>query len=141
MDTTVKESKAYELRNLTSDDVFPMLDIISKIGIDEFRTVFESEQLRTLLKSKDNNEDTSSEKAEEQLYNIGTLVVLDIANVIIKKIPLCKQEIYLFLAQLSGMTQDEIKKLPMNTFFKMIIDVFKKDEFKDFIGVVSKLFK
>ena len=29
----------------------------------------------------------------------------------------------------------------MNTFFQIIIDVVKKDEFKDFIGVVSKLFK
>ena len=29
----------------------------------------------------------------------------------------------------------------MNTFVKMVIDVIKKDEFKDFIQVVSELFE
>lgn len=39
------------------------------------------------------------------------------------------------------MSVKDLEALDMVTFFEMIVDVFKKDEFKDFIGVVSKLFK
>ena len=31
--------------------------------------------------------------------------------------------------------------MSMVTFFEMIIDIIQKDEFKDFFGVVSRLFK
>ena len=37
-------AKAYELRNLTADDVFPMFKIVSKIGIKEFKACFESDE-------------------------------------------------------------------------------------------------
>ena len=37
--------------------------------------------------------------------------------------------------------EKEIAELDMVTFTEMIVAFFKKDEFKDFIGVVSKLFK
>lgn len=30
--------KAFELRDLTADDIFPMCQIISKIGVKEFST-------------------------------------------------------------------------------------------------------
>ena len=42
---------------------------------------------------------------------------------------------------ISGMSKDDIRNLPISTFTEMIIDVVKKEEFKDFFGVVSKLFK
>ncbi len=31
--------------------------------------------------------------------------------------------------------------VPMNTFLEMVVDVFKKEEFRGFIGVVSRLIK
>lgn len=123
-------AKAYELRTLCAEDVFPMFKIISKIGIKEFKSCFESEDVKAVI---------NGEQAD--LNAVGLAVAVDIAGVIMANIPNAKEDIYLFLEQISGMSKDDIRKLPIPTFAEMIIDVVKKEEFKDFFGVVSKLFK
>lgn len=128
-------AKAYELRTLCAEDVFPMFKIISKIGIKEFKSCFESEDVKEAIKSATNGEN------QNDLEVIGIGVALEIASVIMANIPQAKEDIYLFLAQVSGMSKDDIRNLPISTFTEMIIDVVKKEEFKDFFGVVSKLFK
>lgn len=128
-------AKAYELRTLCAEDVFPMFKIISKIGIKEFKSCFESEDVKEAIKSATNGE------TQADLEVIGLGVALEIASVIMANVPQAKEDIYLFLAQVSGMSKDDIRNLPISTFTEMIIDVVKKEEFKDFFGVVSKLFK
>lgn len=128
-------AKAYELRNLTADDVFPMFQIISAIGIKEFKSCFDSEEVRKAVAEAAKNGEQADVGA------VGMNVALDIASIIIANVPKCKDAIYLFLAQLSGMTKKDIAGLPMATFMEMIVDVIKKPEFKDFFQVVSKLFK
>ena len=128
-------AKAYELRTLCAEDVFPMFKIISKIGIKEFKSCFESEDVKEAIKSATNGD------ARTDLEVIGIGVALEIASVIMANVPQAKEDIYHFLAQVSGMSKDDIRNLPISTFTEMIIDVVKKEEFKDFFGVVSKLFK
>lgn len=123
-------AKAYELRVLCADDVFPMFKIISKIGIKEFKSCFGSEDVKAVI---------NGEQAD--LNAVGLAVAVDIAGVIMANVPNAKEDIYLFLSQISNMSKDDIKELPISTFAEMIIDVVKKEEFKDFFGVVSKLFK
>ena len=41
--------KAYELRHLEADDVFPMFQIISKIGVKEFKSCFESPDVQKAI--------------------------------------------------------------------------------------------
>jgi hypothetical protein len=130
------KAKAYELRELTADDMFPMFQIISKIGIKEFKSCFESENVRKLVASM-----SSGESGDELKAAVGVTVVLDIASVILSNIGNCKDDIYLLLAQLSGMKAKDIAKLPMSVFMGMIIDVIKKKEFADFFQDVVKLFK
>ena len=129
-------AKAYELRTLCAEDVFPMFKIISKIGIKEFKSCLESDDVKEAIKSATNN---GENQADLEVIGIG--VALEIASVIMANIPQAKEDIYLFLAQISGMSKDDIRNLPIPTFTEMIIDVVKKEEFKDFFGVVSKLFK
>ncbi len=128
-------AKAYELRTLCAEDVFPMFKIISKIDIKEFKSCFESEDVKEAIKSATNGE------TQDGLEVIGLGVALEIASVIMANVPQAKEDIYLFLAQVSGMSKDDIRNLPISTFTEMIIDIVKKEEFKDFFGVVSKLFK
>jgi len=128
METTERK---YELRSLQASDVFPMFTIISKIGVKEFKECFESDDVKAMV--------ANNGKADANA--IGAKVMLGIASVIISHIASAEQDIYSFLSGLSGMSKDEIKSLDMVTFANMIIDVFKKDEFKDFIRVVSGLFK
>lgn len=132
-----EQAKAYELRGLTADDMFPMFQIISKIGVKEFKKCFESPEVMQIVKDA-----ASSDKSKDDaIASVGLTVVLDIAGIVMSNLSNCKNDIYLLLSQLSGMDAKEIAKLPMSTFMEMVIDVIKKDEFKDFFQAVSKLFK
>ena len=131
-----EKAKAYELRDLTADDMFPMFQIISKIGIKEFKSCLESESVRKLVA-----EMSSGESGDELKAAVGVTVVLDIASVILSNIGNCKDDIYLLLSQLSGLKTKDIAKLPMPVFMGMIMEVIKKKEFTDFFQDVVKLFK
>ena len=129
-----EKTKAYELRNLTADDMFPMFQIISKIGVKEFKTCFESPDVKKAIEA------AASGKDQDSLTAVGMTIAFDLAGVIVSNLASCKNDIYLLLSQLSGMTTKEIASLPMVTFVEMIMDVVKKEEFKDFFQAVSKLF-
>lgn len=128
--------KAFELRQLTAEDIFPMFQIISKIGVREFKSCFESEEVRNAIMGM-----VSGAKDQAKLNAIGLTVAVDIAGVIISNLYKCKDDIYQLLSQLSGMKTKEIASLPMPTFLEMIIAVVKKEEFKDFFQGVTKLLK
>lgn len=130
------KAKPYTLRNLTADDVFPMFQIINKIGFKEFKNCFNSPDVQSAITNA-----TSGKGGNEGLVSVGVAVGIDIAGVIIANVERCKPDLYNLLAGLSGMTVADVGKLPMVTFFEMIVDVIRKDEFKDFFGVVSKLLK
>ena len=130
-----EKTKAYELRNLTADDMFPMFQIISKIGVKEFKTCFESPDVKKAM------EGVASGKDQEALNAVGMTIAFDLASVIVSNLASCKNDIYALLSQLSGKPTKEIASLPMVTFMEMIIDVIKKEEFKDFFQAVSKLFR
>ena len=125
--------KAYVLRELQSKDVFIMSRIISKIGIKEFKSCFETEEVQKLI--------AEGTDAAASVERIGLSVMVDIAGVVLSNVTHAEQDIYSFLADLSGKTTKDIAELDMVVFAEMIIDVVQKDQFKDFIKVVSKLFK
>ena len=131
-----EKAKAYELRELTADDMFPMFQIISKIGIKEFKSCFDSENVRKLVADM-----SSGESGDDLKTSVGVALAVDLASVILSNIGNCKDDIYQLLAQLSGMKAKDIAKLPMGTFVGMIVDVIKKKEFSDFFQDVVKLFK
>lgn len=132
METTEKK---YELRELKSKDVFPMFCIIKKIGVQEFKECFETEEVKKAIK------DIQDNKKGANIDAVGFHVVIDIAALIISHIADAESEIYAFLSGISGISRKELEELDMVTFTEMIVDVFQKEEFKDFFGVVSKLFR
>ncbi|WP_407399682.1 hypothetical protein [Treponema sp.] len=117
----------YELRALTAKDIFPMLKIISKIGINDIKQCFEAESVMNAVK-------TNAKPAA-----VGLPVLMEVARVIIDHLPNCENEIFAFLANMSGMTKKDIADLPMGVFASMIVDLLKKEEFKDFFAAVAKL--
>lgn len=130
--------KTYTLRGLTAEDVFPMLKIISGIGLKEFKSCFENEELRTAIRNMNAEKE---EGAEIDTTALGLMVAADVASIIFANVPKCKDDIYQLLSGLSGMSKKEIAALPMNVFLSMIVDVVKKEEFKDFFGDVAGLFR
>lgn len=128
-----EKEKAYTLRALEAKDIFLMSKIISTIGINEFKDVVQSDAIKSAISGKDVTDDV--------VTSVGVTVMLDFANAILGNLPKCEKDIYAFLSGLSGIDKKQIESMPMNTFMGMVIDVIQKEEFKDFIGVVSKLFK
>lgn len=134
----MSEERAYTLREMTADDVFPMFKIISGIGLKEFRVVFESDDVKAAIAAM------TGSKTEEDKPNaaaIGITIAVNIADVIFSNLPKCKDDIYKLLSGLSGMSMEEIATLPMAEFMNMVVDTIKKEEFKDFFQAAARLFK
>lgn len=150
-EAVVEREKPYQLRELCAEDIFPMLTIIRKIGIKEFKDCFKKETIEDLVEVFMNGAKTKTEEGEEgEGSQDNTLVVagisvlpsvLDVADVLLNNIPKCEHDFYKFLASISNLKVEEIKKLKMADFVGMIVDVIKKEEFKDFFKVVSESFK
>jgi hypothetical protein len=131
----VETAKPYTFRKLSAEDMFLMFRIIKKIGVNEFKKCFEGETLETLVTAFKN-----SGGDEKALTAVGVSIGFDLVDLILGNLPKCEKEIYQLLAQVSGMTEDEVKK-DMILFTEMVIDFVKKDEFPGFFKVVSRLFK
>ena len=127
-----EEGKAYALRKMEAKDIAPMASILSKIGMKEIKACFSPDDIQGLASGK---------SAEDAAAAVGFTVVFDIAGVIFGNYEKCQDDIFKLLASLSGKSKEEIAKLPLDTFFEMIVEVVRKEEFKDFISVVPKLFK
>ena len=135
----VVEVKPYTFRKLSSPDVFPMFKIISLIGVNEFTSCFEKDAIQKMVNSLIGK---SKGADDDSIKNIvGVTLTLDVVNIILSNIPKCESYIYQLLSQTSNLSVDEIKALDFSVFIEMVIDFVKKEEFKDFIKVVSKLFK
>jgi len=131
--------KPYTFRTLGGADVFLMFRIIGKIGVKEFNACFENDGIKHLVAAM-----MGEKLAKEETDSVSVTyiaVILEVADVIFKNIPKCENEIFQMLSQTSNLSVDQVKELDFATFTEMVIDFIKKEEFRDFIKVVSKLFK
>lgn len=125
----------YELRKLTSKDIFPMVKLISKFGIDEFKKCLDPKIIKDLV------DETGGIKGDQLTSIVGMNIVFDIASIVMTNLGKCENEIYDFLASVSNLKRKEIEKMSPAEFAQIIVDFIQKEEFKDFFGVVSKLVK
>lgn len=124
--------KKYTLRKLEAKDIAPMASILSKIGLKEVKNCFSPDDMKAIA---------GGDGSIEAVGAVGVSVAFEIAGVILSNYERCQNDVFSFLASLSGMDIKQIESLPLGTFAEMVIDVVKKEEFKDFMKVVSKLFK
>ena len=127
--------KPYKFRKLSAEDMFLMFRIIKNIGVNEFKKCFEGENIEALVTAFKNSGGDS-----KALTAVGVSIGFDAIDLILGNLPKCEKEIYQLLAQVSGLSEDEVKN-DMIMFTEMVIDFVKKDEFPGFFKVVSKLFK
>lgn len=136
----MEEKKAYELKTLTSKDVFALVRIIKKFGISQFKECFFNQNIKKIFEEK-SEESEDNKSVDKALEAVGLEVAFDIANIVVSNITECEDEIYAFLSQISNLNKKQIENLSMVEFFEMIVDVIQKKEFKDFFGLVSKFLK
>lgn len=133
--------KPYTFRTLGGEDMFLMFRIIGKIGVKEFNACFEHDGIKHLVAAM-MGEKLKEQDAEEATVSVTYItVVLEVADVIFRNLPKCETEIFQMLSQTSNLSVAQVKKLNLAQFTEMVIDFIKKEEFKDFIKVVSGLFK
>ena len=123
----------YELRKMTSADIFPMCTIIKKIGIDEVKKIINSPELMSLI--------SNSKGKDDRTTAIGMSFMLDIASLIVGNIPKIEADLYKFLASMSKMTEKELREISLADFLELVIAVIKHEDFKDFFSRASQLLK
>ena len=119
----------YELRRMTSYDIFPICTIIQKTGVDEDKQILRSSELQEMIKTKD--------KAD----SIGLAFLLDLASLVIGNLPKCEADLYKFLASMTKASEKELKEISPADFLDLIIAVIKHEDFKDFFSHASQLLK
>ena len=137
MDTVME--KKYTLRALKASDFFLVTRILSKIGVKEFNACFENDGIKHLVAGMMGEKALQADEASVSVTYIS--VILEVADVLFNNIAKCENEVFQMLSQTSNLTVAQVKKLPLAQFTEMVIDFIKKEEFRDFIKVVSRLFK
>lgn len=117
----------YEFRKLNATDTFLMFKILSKININELVKGISADSVKDMVGG-----DTTA---------LGMAVMMEMVSLLLTNLPKCENEIYQLLENTSNLTVAEIKALDFATFTEMVIDFVKKEEFRDFVKVVSKSFK
>lgn len=114
--------RPYTLRKLKDGDLFPLLQLFRKIGLKDFKESFVQISYGKSVKE------------------IGALVMLDIADVMIANISgPAGDDIYAFWSDISGIPVDEIKEMEFGTLPLMIYDSFNEVKNTAFFKVLSKL--
>lgn len=125
------------MRNLNANDLFMMMKIINKIGIKEVKGLMQSAEIKQVL-----SESVKDGKVNEEAASaVGMQVMLELACLVVSHIPDCQSEIYDFIASLTGMKVKDVASLDMIVFVELVMDVFKKPEFKDFFQRLVGLLK
>lgn len=122
--------KTYTLRKMDAKDIAPLANIINKIGFKEFKECFDNPAVKA-----------GASEGNIDLEKAGMTIMFDVIGIVIANIPKCIDDIFEFIASLTGMGIEEVKGLDLDVITEMIIDLFQKEEFKKVFKVASKLFK
>lgn len=147
VDKTVEEviERPYTLRKLQDGDLYPLLQLLRKLGLKDFKDAFNAKKIERMQKINAFNPDlyeTDEEKAkaiEDFEKSTGYDVFFDMADVMISKIDTHKDAIYGFYSDLAGVAPEEIMQMEFGTLPLMIYDSFSEVKNTAFFKVLSKL--
>lgn len=124
----------YSIRPLRAKDVGPMVRIVSKIGLREFKDVISVDAITTMVEKAGGDE-------EKAVNIVGFGAVLDAAGIVCENFDKAEADIFKFLASVSGLTVKEVEELPIADLFELVYAVFKAPDFGDFFTRVKALLK
>ena len=142
---------ALEMRELRGDDLFVLLNIIGKVGIEEeLVALFEGttaplDPKKVEAIKKENKGDEEAIKAElDKLMNKllerrGMEVSAKLIMKVFRNIELAKNEINQMLANVCNVDIKTIKELGLKDYTEQVIAFFKKPELVDFIRSLVSL--
>lgn len=116
------EVRPYTLRKFKDGDLFPLLNILKKIGIKDCKEAFI--QVAT---------------GDKTVKQVGILTAFDMADIFIGNLPKAEAEIYALYADMAGITVEQIKEMEFGTLPLMIYDSFHGVKNTSFFKVLSRL--
>ena len=120
----VEEVKPYTLRELEDEDLYTVLEIVGKVLPEDAKEAFSQ----------------AVSNGKVSLEEVGGKVAFDLIKYILKNFKSVKNEVYAFLSDLSGLSAEEIKKMPFGTTPAMLKEVFTSKNNSSFLTGFSKLF-
>ncbi|ELC8435090.1 hypothetical protein [Clostridium perfringens] len=123
--------KKLEMRELSGQDTFLMLKVMSKTGAKKGIKEFLGKQ----------GSFGKGDKTEEEYQKIGIEVMLDVADTIMANLDNAKEDINKLLANLCEVEVEEIKSLHFLEYNTLVFDFFKKEELKGFLKLIFSLLK
>ena len=132
-------SKAYEFRTLTSKDLFLIIKLVKKIGLDELAKVFEMKNIKSIIDMSVDTEE--KEVSDENIFTVGLNIMLDIAQIIVERLDCCENEIYDLLSATSNLDKKQVQELDLDVFIEMIIEFVQLEDFHKLFTKVASLFK
>ena len=123
----MSEERQIELRELTSQDIFPICGILKKVGIKEIKEAFSSPEIVELAQG-----------GKSSIEKIGLNIALDLGGIIVSNLPQCEKELYAFVSSVSGKKVEELRGMSMADFLEIVVAIIKKPEFKDFFSVARR---
>lgn len=125
----------FELRRLQASDLFSMVQIINKIGIDNIRNAINFDEIKNV---KNNLTD---ENKDETFNKLGVDIVMSVLSLVMEKLPLIEKDLYRFMGSVANMKDKDVAKLGLSDFMALFIAIFTKEEFKDFFSQALSLIK
>lgn len=130
-----EQPKKWQFRHLKSKDMFLMLPVIKKIGINNLRKMVDGDIIKGIIADK------KAENYDSQVEAATFGAILEFAQVLVEGLDGCEDQLFRLLANTSNLTVEEIGELDFDELPLMIIDFVKKDEFKGFLKVAQSYIK
>lgn len=115
--------------DLTVDNAFDFCAVLDAVGMNAVIGVFDKDEINAMRSQKDMKE-------------IGIVVAMKAVGAIIKNMSSAREEIYRFLSGCTvwethqPVTKDDLRKLPIAKFVKLLKEFAKKEDLQDFLSEV-----
>ena len=150
VDTRVEETveevieRPYSLRKLADADLFPLLQLLRKLGFKDIKNAvtkaIEESKNKNIFNPNDYETEEEKVNALKKMQDTASIEeVLDMSDLLISKIDTHSDDIYAFFSNLAGESVEEIKKKEFGTLPLMIYDSFLEVKNTAFFKVLSKL--
>lgn len=127
-----------KIRTLKSEDLFTMLRIIDKIGVNDLTDSFFKKNIMQFLFEKTKEEEENNEESKSAI--VSYQITLNIVSVIVGNLNKAKSDIFEFIADLTDEKVETIEQLPLAQFIKLVREIIQSEDFKDFFVELSEFF-
>jgi len=134
--------RPYTLRKFKDADLFPLLQLLRKLGIKDCKEAIMASVARSRTTFDPNiyeSEDAKKSALKELEKSVSIDVVVDLADFMISKIDTNKDDIYAFYSGIAGVSAEEIMEMEFGTLPLMIYDSFSEVKNTAFFKVLTKL--